>query len=170
MKTLRDNAGQDLGLVKSAFPFSLPVEGNRHDGINRGVTEEGRCPVSHEATQMSPQSFPPPVLEEQEDLAEGIIPLIEKGRPGQKILGMPNSTALAKMRRRMGDGVSPKGPPASRTERRAQEPDPAPAPPTDDRPRSDPERILADSASGREQELEEGKVQFPSPPLQTFAP
>ena len=79
MKTSGDNARQDLGLVKPTLPLSFPVQGNRHNSINTGVAEKGRDMISHEAAQMSSQGIPPPVLEEEEDLTEGIIPVIEKG-------------------------------------------------------------------------------------------
>lgn len=78
MKTSCDNARQDLGLVKPTLPLSFPVEGNRYHSINAGVAEKGRYTISHEAAQMSSQGIPPPVLEEEEDLAQGIIPVIEK--------------------------------------------------------------------------------------------
>jgi hypothetical protein len=67
------------------------VEGNRHDRIKGGMTKEVRCPVGHETAQRSAQRIPPAVLEEKEDLAEGIIPFIKKGRPSEKVLRLPNS-------------------------------------------------------------------------------
>jgi hypothetical protein len=110
------------------------------------------------------------VLEEEEDLAEGIISLIEKSRPSQKVLGLPSPTTLTQMRRGMDDSVPPKGPPTSRTEGRVKELNPAPAPSTDDRPRSDPENVLTERTPGREQEPEEGEIEFQAPPLRSREP
>lgn len=69
MKTSPDNTSQDLGLVESAFLLSTPVEGNRHNPINSGVSEEAFCPRSHDAPEMPPQGDLPTVFEEEEDIS-----------------------------------------------------------------------------------------------------
>jgi hypothetical protein len=160
MKTSPDNAGQDISLIEPAFPLSPWVKGNRDDRINGGVTQEALGPLSHEPAQMSSQGDPPTVLKKKEELPEGIFPFIEDGRTGQQILGRPGSTGLATMRWRMGDGPSPKRSPASRTEGGTENPDSPPAGSTDDGPRSDAKRPLTDCTPGREQEPQEGKIEF----------
>jgi hypothetical protein len=81
---------------------------------------------------MSPQGDPPTVLKKKEYLPEGIVALVEASRSGEQVLRRAIPTALAEMRGRIGEGPPPKGSPTSRTERRIENPDPPPAPATDD--------------------------------------
>lgn len=170
METSPDHPGQDGGLVEPSLPLSPSVQRNRHDRIDRRVIKEICHPLRHEAAQMAPQGDSSPVLEEQEDFPEGIVPLIQNGGAGQKVLGRPGPTGLATMRGGMGEGSSPKGSPAPGTEGGFEDPDPTPAAAADDRPRSDAERALTDGTPGGEQEPEEGKIQFRAPALQAAEP
>ena len=167
MKPSRNSARQDIGLIESPVALSPPVEGNGDDHVNRGMAEEVFGPLSHESAQMSPQPDPPTVLKKEEELPEGIVALIEDRRAGQKVLGRPRSTALAKMRWGMRQGSSPKGSSTSRTEGGMQNPDPPPARSTDGRPGPDSQRALTDGALRREHEPEEGKIEFQAPALPT---
>jgi len=109
------------------------------------------------------------VLEQEKDLPEGVVPVIENGGAGEKELGRPGPARLATVRGGMGEGAAPKGAPAPGTEGGVENPDPSPTGAADDRSGSNAERALTDGTQGREQELEEGKVEFRAPALEAAA-
>lgn len=166
MQTLADDPGQDIGLVEPSLPFSSSMEGNRHDRVDGAPIKEIGDSRRHEASQMGPQGDSSTVFEQEEDLPEGIVPGIENGGPGEKVLGRPGPTRLATVRGGMGEGAAPKGAPAPGTEGGFENPDPSPAGAADDRSGSNAEWALTDGTPGREQEPEEGKIEFRAPALE----
>jgi len=166
METLADDPGQDIGLVEPSLSLSSSMEGNRHDRVDGAPIKEIGDSRRHEAPQMGPQGDSSTVFEQEEDLPEGIVPGIENGGPGKKVLGRPGPTRLATVRGGMGEGTAPEGAPAPGTEGGFENPDPSPAGAADDRSGSNAERALTDGTPGREQEPEEGKIEFRAPALE----
>lgn len=169
METLADDPGQDIGLVEPSLSLSSSMEGNRHDRVDGAPIKEIGDSRRHEAPQMGPQGDSSTVFEQEEDLPEGVVPVIENGGAGEKELGRPGPARLATVRGGMGEGAAPKGAPAPGTEGGVENPDPSPAGAADDRSGSNAERALTDGTPGREQELEEGKVEFRAPALEAAA-
>jgi len=166
MQTLADHPGQDIGLVEPSFSLPPSMEGNRHDRVDRTLAEEIDDSSRHEAPQMGPQGDSPTVLEHEKDLPQRVVPVIENGGAGEKVLGRPGPTRLATVRGGMGEGAAPKGAPAPGTEGGFENPDTSPAGGADDRAGSNAKRALTDGTPGGEQELEERKIQFRAPMLE----
>lgn len=166
METLADYPGQDIGLVESSLSLSSAMEGNRHDRVDGASIKEVGDSRRHQVPQMGPQGDTSTVLEQEEDFPEGVVPVIENGGAGEKVLGRPGPTRLATVGGGMGEGAAPKGAPAPGTEGSVENPDPSPAGAADDRSGSNAEPALADGTPGREQELEEGKIECRGPALE----
>jgi hypothetical protein len=126
------------------------MQGNRDDRVDGTLAKEIDDSRRHEAPQMGPQGDSATVLEHEEDLPQRIVPVVENGGTGEKVLGRPGPTRLTTVRRGMGEGATPKGAPASRTEGGFENPNPSPAGAADDRPGPNAKRALTDGTPGGE--------------------
>jgi hypothetical protein len=99
---------------------------------------------------MRPQGDPSTVFEQEEDLPEGIVPVVENRGAGEKVLGRPGPTRLATVRGGMGEGATPEGAPTPGTEGGFENPDASPAGTADDRSGSSAEWAMTDGTPCRE--------------------